>query len=202
MKFQIPNSNFQIRTRGFTIVETLVAITVLMIAIAGPLVVASKGLFGALASKDQMVAAYLAQESMETIKNIRDNNIFKLGIGTNNYLINPSDQSNNLATCTLTGNPCDASAADALAGGSEIIHCSGACQVYLEYLSGSASFYGHGGNELSDITLTPFARYFYLSDVSPVPNPDEKIVTVVVDWKEGTTPYSVSLSSELTDSIR
>ena len=183
MKFQIPNSNFQIRTRGFTIVETLVAITVLMIAIAGPLVVASKGLFGALASKDQMIAAYLAQESMETIKNGRDNSE-ALGGGLLDL------------PCTLTAT-CDASAVDT----NQILpNCPMApsvsvsgCQIYL-----GSNGYGHND---SDGTQTLFTRYFYLAD-PPSPNPDEKIVTVVVNWNEGTTPYSVSLSSELTNSVR
>jgi Tfp pilus assembly protein PilV len=62
-------------SRGFTIIETLVAVTILMIAVAGPLVVASKGLNAALYARDQVIASYLAQESMEAIKNQRDNNI-------------------------------------------------------------------------------------------------------------------------------
>ena len=43
--------------KGFTIIETLIAITVLMIAVAGPLSVASKGLLSAQISKDQMIAS-------------------------------------------------------------------------------------------------------------------------------------------------
>jgi len=59
--------------KGFTIIETLVAVTLLMIAIAGPLLIASKGLTSALYAKDQMTASYLAQEAMETIKNWKSN---------------------------------------------------------------------------------------------------------------------------------
>lgn len=61
--------------KGFTIVETLVAIAILMIAIAGPLTIAQKGLMASVYARDQSVATFLAQDAMEFIKNYRDNNI-------------------------------------------------------------------------------------------------------------------------------
>ena len=54
---------------GFTIIETLVAIAILMIAISGPLVVATKSLTAATRAKNQSVASFLAQEGMELIRN-------------------------------------------------------------------------------------------------------------------------------------
>lgn len=60
--------------KGFTIVETLVAITVLMIAISGPLTVSFRALNAAVASRDQMTASFLAQEGMEYVRNVKDNN--------------------------------------------------------------------------------------------------------------------------------
>jgi Tfp pilus assembly protein PilV len=50
---------------GFTIVETLVAITILMIAIAGPLTIAQKGLTASTYARDQMIASFLAQDGLE-----------------------------------------------------------------------------------------------------------------------------------------
>lgn len=61
------------QNRAFTLIETLVAITILMIAIAGPLTVASKGLTSALDAKNQSVAINLAQEGLEYINNMKDN---------------------------------------------------------------------------------------------------------------------------------
>jgi len=63
----------KIYNQGFTIVETLVAITILMISIAGPLTIAQKSLTAATQAKDQVIASYLAQDLVEYIKNARDN---------------------------------------------------------------------------------------------------------------------------------
>jgi len=57
---------------AFTLVEALVAISILMIAIASPMMLAQKGLSTATLSKDQMIAGFLAQDAIEAIKNIRD----------------------------------------------------------------------------------------------------------------------------------
>jgi len=59
---------------GFTIVETLVAIAILLISLATPLSMAEKGLAGAEASRHEITAFYLAQEAIEYLRNIRDSN--------------------------------------------------------------------------------------------------------------------------------
>lgn len=61
--------------RGFTIVETLVAIFILLLSITGPLAIAQSGLRAAFLSRDQVTAFYLAQDAMESIKNVRDDNL-------------------------------------------------------------------------------------------------------------------------------
>lgn len=57
--------------QGFTLIETLVAIMILVIAIIGPMEIASKGLFSAFYARDQITAYYLAQEGVEYVKNKR-----------------------------------------------------------------------------------------------------------------------------------
>ena len=171
--------------RGFTIVETLVAITVLMIAIAGPLVVASKGLFAADTARDQMAAVYLAQESMESVKNIRDNNLY----AGNGWLTGMSQ-------CTKN-NPCDASAIDGVSQNPSIVSCPGGvpCPIYMQ-----SAGYGHTSG-----TASIFSRYFYIHDATSVANcasGDECGVTVEVYWNERAVPYSVILTSQITSTIR
>lgn len=58
--------------KGFTLVETLIAISILMIAIASPINLAQKALSSAVLSRDQMTASFLAQDGLEAIKNLRD----------------------------------------------------------------------------------------------------------------------------------
>ncbi len=66
--------NFVTRNSGFTLVETLVAISILMIAITGPLVISSQVLNYSYFARDQITAAYLAQDAIEYIRNVRDQN--------------------------------------------------------------------------------------------------------------------------------
>ncbi len=58
--------------KAFTLIETLVAIFILMTAVVGPLSIAAKGLQIALIAKDQTTAVYLAQDSIEFARYLRD----------------------------------------------------------------------------------------------------------------------------------
>lgn len=68
------NKRIKNQESGFTIMETLVAIFILVLSITGPLVFSQTGLRTAFVSRDQMIAFYLAQDAIETIKNMRDQN--------------------------------------------------------------------------------------------------------------------------------
>lgn len=60
------------RKKGFTLVETLVAVLVLSIAVAGAFSAAQTGLKTANGAKNQITAFYLAQDAFEYIRNMRD----------------------------------------------------------------------------------------------------------------------------------
>lgn len=60
------------KNRGFTLIETLVAVAVLLISIVAPLQIASTALFSAFYSRDEITAYYLAAEAIEYIRNVRD----------------------------------------------------------------------------------------------------------------------------------
>ena len=75
--------------KAFTLIETLVAVTILSAAVAGPMALSIKSIGSASVSQDQLVAFYLGQEVMEYVRNIRDTN-----------LINSSnDWTNGLGAC-------------------------------------------------------------------------------------------------------
>jgi Tfp pilus assembly protein PilV len=74
MKIKHQQKNTKNNSRGFTIVETLVAIFILLITTTGPLSFAQSSLKSSFQARDQITAFYLAQDAIETIKNIRDAN--------------------------------------------------------------------------------------------------------------------------------
>ncbi len=59
---------------GFTLIETLIAITVLTLSIVGPFQIVQGVLNSAYNSRDQLIGAGLAQEAMEYVREVRDSN--------------------------------------------------------------------------------------------------------------------------------
>lgn len=62
----------QVFRSGFTLVETLVAISIFSLSILGLLSVLSQGIADINYAKQRMVAEYLAQEGIEYVRNMRD----------------------------------------------------------------------------------------------------------------------------------
>lgn len=65
--------------KGFSIAETIIAIAILSVAVVAPMTLAQRGLNTARYAKDQITAFYLAQEAVEYVRNIRDNNYLSNG---------------------------------------------------------------------------------------------------------------------------
>lgn len=55
-------------------VESLVAITLLLLSLAGPMTLVVQGLRASYYSSTQITAFYLAQDAVEYVRNVRDNN--------------------------------------------------------------------------------------------------------------------------------
>lgn len=89
------------KDQAFTIVETLVAISILMVSITGPLVIISQALKISFFARDQITAIYLAQEAIEYVRNVRDRNSLVESLNTSpnpdNWLLN--------MTSSPTGSP-------------------------------------------------------------------------------------------------
>lgn len=69
-------------TRGFTLIETMVAIALLAVAIVAPVSLAARSLQSAYYARDQVTASYLAQEAIESVRAIRDHNIMRIRQGS------------------------------------------------------------------------------------------------------------------------
>ena len=65
---------FHIPQKGFTLLETIVALAILSAAIVGPMSLVSRGISGARISKNRIIASYLAQEGMEIVRGIKEQN--------------------------------------------------------------------------------------------------------------------------------
>jgi Tfp pilus assembly protein PilV len=61
-------------TKGFTLVETLLAVLILTTAITGPLTVAYRSFIAAAVTREQITAFYLAQDAIEFIRFSKDSN--------------------------------------------------------------------------------------------------------------------------------
>jgi len=69
--------NFQKREaqNGFTLLETIVAFAVILAALVGPVSLITKGLVDVSFAKNKLIALNLAQEGIEFVRLVRDNNV-------------------------------------------------------------------------------------------------------------------------------
>ncbi|MCR4286009.1 MAG: prepilin-type N-terminal cleavage/methylation domain-containing protein [Candidatus Kaiserbacteria bacterium] len=67
------SSQIKTKENGFTLVETLVAISILLVIIVGPMTIAQKGIQNAFFAREQLTAVFLAQEAIEGVRELRDN---------------------------------------------------------------------------------------------------------------------------------
>lgn len=94
--------------KGFTIIEVLIAIFVITIGITSSLSLINYSISSAAVGKSQIIAASLAQEGMEIIRNIRDGNWLE-DVAWNDGLTGCSAgcrvQYNSASLLSLSGNP-------------------------------------------------------------------------------------------------
>jgi len=73
MNLQPTSYNLQAKS-GFTLIESLVAITILLIGVLGPMTAATRGITDGLYAGNQLVATYLTQEGLELLSTQIENN--------------------------------------------------------------------------------------------------------------------------------
>ncbi len=164
--------------RGFTLIESIVAIFILLIAIVMPMAVVARALFAANYAQDQITAVYLAQEGVELIRNARDNNVLS---GSALW-----DQGN-LSNC-YGANGCYV---DAIHSNSTVNACSGTCPYVQEDMGGGISWYGND----SDWGNTKYIRTIKLSKISDY---EIKINSTVI-WETRTSPRTVLVEDVITN---
>lgn len=72
MKFILLNKNINISQKGFSLIETLIAVSIFSFAITSVVVVLGNGIVNTNYAKRKAIASFLAVEGLETIRNLRD----------------------------------------------------------------------------------------------------------------------------------
>ena len=169
-----------IHLRAFTLIETMVAISLLSLAIVAPMSLATQSLASAYYARDQVTAFYLAQEGIEAVRSIRDGNVLKDSQGAGINLLDgiPTgapfviDTRTNQTWTTCTDQP----------------------------LKTDGSFYGHGAGPCATTDPGWTATYFTRTlSASFVPGTTDEIrLTATVTWRSGGfTARSVTISENL-----
>lgn len=154
--------------KGFTLIETLVAIFILLVSTTGPLSFAQSGLRASFLARDQVVAFYLAQDAIETIKNLRDTN----SLEGDNWLNGLSGISN-FNDCSTSGNGCRMQTGSILS----IEQCTSDPCEPMYYDNTDREFILAGGG--SDVDASKYTRTVYVDEIE---SDREAQIIVVVTW--------------------
>ena len=178
-----PDDNLKPKTynlpaqRAFTLIETMVAISLLTVAIVAPMMLTVQSLASAYYSRDQVTAFYLAQEAIEEVHQIRDGNILSISQALPDVACDPVTLFCHIPidkdfTIDATNNR---------------IQTTDDCgNIASQPLKTSNGLYGYGADACkSDPSwaLTNFTRTVHASSVGG--NPDELRVQVTVSWQTG-----------------
>jgi prepilin-type N-terminal cleavage/methylation domain-containing protein len=195
------------KPRGFTLIETFVAVTILAFAVAGPLFAASRAYVAASIARDQLTASYLAQEGIEYVRAMRDNSYLRarstpitascawsttgqadVTCAAWNIFTDDQTYNSSIAQCKTTACSLNPHATGGMGTGSgfTLQTCSGTCPT-LYLLNGQYSTTASG-------TQTPFTRSVQVTEVSET----EVRVTSTVSWSFHSRTYTVNSIDHLT----
>jgi len=163
--------------KGFTILESIVAIFILSLSISGAFSAVQQSLSQSIIAKDEVKASYLAQEAIEIIKNKRDSNQLDRIIdnSTNSWLFGISESP---ADSCFFGKTCRVDATSF-----NFVDCGGGWDSCPNINQDSATFlYSYGA-----FPVTNFKREIQIERVQDdtFGNPIEVAVIVRVSWTKG-----------------
>ncbi|MDO8482855.1 MAG: prepilin-type N-terminal cleavage/methylation domain-containing protein [bacterium] len=181
------------RPRGFSLVETIVAIAILTLAMVAPLSLAQRGLNASIYARDQITAFYLAQEAIEFARNVRDTNNLGGSSGGAAWL-------SGLEECMNQACGMDVSLPGSVSD--RTIACSSPttdlqCQLVFNSTTG---IYGDFGLRPSGVPwrTTVFNRTLQITPVTVgLPVNAEAGLVVTVSWRTGLITKSLTLNEKI-----
>jgi prepilin-type N-terminal cleavage/methylation domain-containing protein len=173
--------------RGFTLIETLVAISILLIAISGPFYAIQKAITSSNIARDQLIASALSQEAIEQVYSVRDSNYLLNNQGNTFSWLSGLDGTSDgyhytdcfAQDCTVDSYPDDTP-------GLVFAACPGSCAPLN--LSTDNIYTQHSG-----FPATKFTRKLRLATITG----NEVRVVSTVSWSFQGTDYSVILTDEI-----
>lgn len=194
----------QVLSSGFTLIEALIAITIVTFAVVGPLFTANRAIVAAQNTRFQLTASYLAQEGIEYVRAMRDDTYlaaYQTG-GPNVSRDAWNEFINGLSTGSITQcrtqtcvfDPTRPMGVGTTGSNNSLQTCSGLCAPLYMANNGTSNIY----TPRTDLggTLTPFTRTIRVDDISTDTN-DKRIVSTV-SWDFHGTLYSVTITDHLT----
>jgi type II secretory pathway pseudopilin PulG len=173
------NSQFPSFLLGFTFLEVVFAIFIIIIGVIGVFTLFSQTLGFSTLSTSKLVAAHLAQEGIEIVRNIRDTNWLE----QSSTPTNPWDEG--LTNCSLG---CEA---DYLTPTSEDPILDSYSGKFL-YIDGTTKFYRYISSPGPNDIKTLFKR-----KITITPNSNRLEVKVEVSWEEKGKSYKVIAQENL-----
>ncbi len=172
------------RKRGFSMIETLVAITMLTLAVSAPLTLAGKSLIAANYAKDQVTAFNLAQEAIEVVRSLRDRQLICIAHGTtvagvctptDDWLTHVRDVTGSVVGTTASQIPFTVNTNTGV-----LLRCTGACSP-LNFQA-STGFYTY--NSGAGYTASRFTRTVTVTR-RDAPATGQATIRSVVTWTSG-----------------
>ena len=164
-------------SKGFTLVETLVAVSIFTTSILGLMSVLASGISNTNYAKNKITASYLAQEGIEYVRNMRDT--YSLYSSTTG-----KDWSNfkaKLAPCNLSG---ECGIDDSVVP-IDVKKCN--------QLNDCKLFFNNGSYNSSVGADSGFVRKIWMTTI----NADEVKISSSVSWTQGSGNYSITFSENL-----
>lgn len=195
LEFKILNISRKPQQSGFSLLETLVAISILTLAITGTLSVVATNVTTASNAKDRITASYLAQDALEYVRNMRDTGAIQRGKGEQGACGNQhppdwcSDWLGELADC-LGDDIGDACAIDTTKDFDNAVLSDGSQMLFFDN-DVDAGFYTY---ESSGNIETPFSREVLVNEIE---SDQEAVITVRMRWQPQLIPHEIIISEHI-----